>query len=467
MSQDLHRSRLISFVRRYGFAVALSGIAVAFRHALFPWVASDAPFLLLLVPIVVVTWYGGLGPGFLAAALLCTAGIYYFLPPYGTWSFTHDSGIHAVVFAIECAIMAALTACARVAHCRTRDAARHMTAIYKVSATLGSTHSVDDIIGVILDEAIRVLGVDGIALYLGTESTGKLRLEGIFGRDPRWVPLTRVGAIKEIPFDADVGIALAARTGDIVTIENQEQRRKRFPGQIEGLSEDIPPAMIHAPMRVHGHTVGVFGMSWAKPRRFSEADREWARAVAQDCAHAVERTRLFEDERRARVAAEDASRAQEAFFSSVSHELRAPLMSIVDWAHTLNNGRRVDREFQRRGLDIIESGARAQTRLIDDVIEMSRVSSRRVRVDVKSAEVGSLVRSWIEGVHDAARSKDVTLEVGSQAKAAVAVDVGRLRVAMRKVLADAVEVSGRGGRFGSNPKFAKAASSFASMAGAR
>jgi signal transduction histidine kinase/ActR/RegA family two-component response regulator len=447
MRLDLSRPHLFSLLRRYGLAVGVAALSVVSRRAIFPLVGADVPFLLLLVPIVIVTWYGGWGPGVLGAALLCTAGIYYFLPPYGTWSFTHDSGIHAVVFGIECAIMTTLTAVARAGHCRTKDTARRMTGIYKISGALGSTRSIDDIAQVILDEAVRVLGVHAVGIYIRSDPSGALRLEGLFGRDLQWAPLSRLAKVREIPFEANAGVALAARSREVLSFENLEQQRKRFPERFDDVHELIPPAVIHAPMIVHDETLGILVMAWAGARRFSEADRQWAQGVAQDCAHALERTRLFEAEHRARVRAEDATRAQESFFSSVSHELRAPLMTIMGWAHTLSNKarRRLD-PYERHGLDVIERSAQAQTRLVDDVIEMSRVASQRVRIDVKSAKIALLVRSWLDDAHDAAKASGVELEMGANADAAVAVDIGRLRLAMRKILADALEASPKGGR---------------------
>jgi signal transduction histidine kinase len=320
-----------------------------------------------------------------------------------------------------------------------------MTATYKVSGALGGTHSVDDILEVILDESIRVLGADGIAFFVRSDPSEPLRLGGVLGREPRWLPLTDRAAMKEIAPDSGSAVGLAARTGEVVVFESSEQLRKRFPQRFAEVRGPLPEAVIVAPMVVHGHTLGVLVIGWAKRRRISEDDRAWTRGVAQDCAFAIERTRLFEAERRARIRAEDATRAQESFFSSVSHELRAPMMSILAWVHTLEKGR-LDRAQYRRALQAIESSARAQTRLVDDVIAMSRAPSHRPRVDVRSAQLAPLVRSWLEDMHGPATAKEISLEEGPNAKVAVAVDVGRLRLAMHKILTDAIDASPKGGR---------------------
>jgi K+-sensing histidine kinase KdpD/ActR/RegA family two-component response regulator len=442
---DLSPPHIAALLGRYAFGIALVAVTVLFREKLFPLIGGDVPFFLLLSPIIVATWFGGIGPGLVSATVACLAGIYYFLPPYGTWQFTPESGVHAVVFGIECAIMTVLTSLARAGYMRLRDTARRMTAIYKISGALGSTRSFDEITEVIFDEAFRVLGVGGIALYIRTDENGPLHLQGMLGREERYVPLARLPALQEIGMDDEAAIAVAARSREIVAFESREAFRQRFPQRLKEAPGPQPEATHCAPMVVHHRTLGVLVMAWGRKRKIREEDRMWAQGVAQDCAFAIERTHLFEAERRARMQAEDATRAQETFFSSVSHEMRAPLMSILGWVHTLTKERRIDRDRYNRALQVIESSVRAQTRLVDDVIETSRVASQRARVDVKSADLGSLVRSWLKEAKEAAEAKEVGLETGPNAKAAVAVDVGRLRLAMHKVLGDAIDASPRGG----------------------
>jgi K+-sensing histidine kinase KdpD/CheY-like chemotaxis protein len=442
---NLSASRILSLLRRYGFGIALVTLAVVFRQAIFPLVGANIPFVLLLLPIVLASWYGGFGPGIVAAVLACLAGIYFFLPPYGTWSFTPESGVHAVAFAIECAVMTTLTSLARTGYVSARRTARRMTAMNQIGGALGGTLAVDDIAAVILDEAVRVLSVDGIALYTRPDANGPLIRQSFLGRDPGWVPLAELAALKEISLDADALIALAARTRDVVAHETLEQFAQRFPTRVEQLRGKLPNAVLCAPMLVHDRTLGVLVMGWSESRRIGPEDKQWALGVAHHCASAIERTQLFEAERCARIRAESASRAQESFFSSVSGQLRAPLTSMLGWIHTLRKGRPRDRDRYFHALDVIERTIEGQSRLVDDVIEMSRAGTHRPRVDVKSAKVDPLMRSWLDEVRSTAESKGVSLEIGARADAAVSADVRRLRLAMHKVLLDAIDGARRGG----------------------
>jgi K+-sensing histidine kinase KdpD/ActR/RegA family two-component response regulator len=440
-------SRVLSVAGHYGIGVGLVALAAGFHGAIFSLIGTNAPFVLLLLPTVIASWYGGLGPGVLAAVLAYLVGIYFFLEPYGTWSFTAKSGTHAVVFGVECAVMTTITLVARAGYMRTRATARRMTAMNQIGGALGSTVSVDDVAAVILDEAIRVLSVDAIVVYTRPDENGPLHLQAILGRDPGWLPLTELGAIKDIPLDADAAVALAARTRDVVAFETQEQFGRQFPKRFEQLRAKLPNALLCAPMLVHDRTLGVLVMGWSHSRRIAPDDRQWALGVAHHCASAVERTQLFEAERCARIRAESASRAQESFFSSVSGQLRSPLTSVLSWVHTLRKGRPPrDRDRYFHALDTIERTIEGQSRLVDDVIEMSRAGSHRLRVDVKSAKVKPLMRSWLDEVRPTAAEKRVSLDLGARDDAAVSVDIRRLRLAMHKVLLDAIEASREGGR---------------------
>jgi K+-sensing histidine kinase KdpD/CheY-like chemotaxis protein len=413
---------------------------------IFPLIGSEAPFLFLLAPILISAWFGGLGPSVVAGVLAYLAGIYFFLPPFNTWSFTPKSGIHALVFGIECTALAGLTLAVRAGYRNARGTARRMSAMAKISGSLGKTGSIDEVGAAILDEAIAALSVDAVAMYLRSDAKAPLRLEALHGRKAQWIALTRMAEFKEVAMNADAAVALAARSQEIVAFGSPEERLRLYPERLKELRGPAPEAVLCAPLIVGEETLGVLVILWARSRNIPPEDRTWAQGVAQSCAFAIERTRLFDAEREARMRAEDATRGQEAFFSSVSHELRAPLMSTLGWVHTLQKGRGVDRARHAHGLKIIEGSVESQARLVDELIEMSRATSRRLRLDVKSAEFAPLVRSWLDAVRETADSKGVALEAGPQSNGAVAVDIARLGLAMRKVLDDAIASSPAGER---------------------
>jgi signal transduction histidine kinase len=314
---------------------------------------------------------------------------------------------------------------------------------------LGRTHSVNEILDALLDETIRVLGVAAIANYISSDDGRRLILTRVVGRDPSWLPMATMKSVKEIPMeDPDDPTALAARSREIVALENQAQMWARFSRRAATLrsSAQLPGAALFVPMVAKDQAIGAIVLGWVGPRRFRLDDRSWAQGIAQSYAFAVERTRLFERERRARMQAEDAIRASDQFFTTASSELRAPLNAIIEWAERLKGAKAADRFSHDHGLGIIQNSARAQARLVDDIIEMSRAAARGRPAQVTSFELAEQLKSWVSDMRDQAGSKGVVLDLGANAKAALAADPELLRMAMHKVLANAIESVDKGGR---------------------
>jgi signal transduction histidine kinase len=191
--------------------------------------------------------------------------------------------------------------------------------------------------------------------------------------------------------------------------------------------------------------VGVLGLGFPQPRRFDAQERFWARTLAQDCALAIERARLFEAERSARLDAEEASRAKDGFLSVASHELRAPLTSILGWTGLLRRTQPEDRARYARALDVIERSARAQARLVDDILDVSRIAAGKLRVHAKPMRLAPLVRSCVEAARATADARGVELTVEADADGVVLADADRLRQVVDNLLSNALKFTSAGG----------------------
>jgi signal transduction histidine kinase len=109
----------------------------------------------------------------------------------------------------------------------------------------------------------------------------------------------------------------------------------------------------------------------------------------------VERARLLESERAARSEAERASRMKDEFLATLSHELRTPLNAVLGWANTLRAGHLSPEELAE-GLETIERNASVQAQLIDDLLDMSRIISGKVRLDVQRIDLPAIVAASVE-----------------------------------------------------------------------
>jgi PAS domain S-box-containing protein len=160
----------------------------------------------------------------------------------------------------------------------------------------------------------------------------------------------------------------------------------------------------------------------------------------------AERERVLSSELHARRLAEDASRAKDEFLATLSHELRTPLSPIMTWADLLRR-RRIAPADAERGLGAIARNATALSRLIDERLDVSRIESGKLRLELHPVEIGPVVLEAIEVVRPAAEAKGVAVEAEVEPDGCrVLADSDRLRQVLWNLLANAVKFTPREGR---------------------
>jgi len=167
------------------------------------------------------------------------------------------------------------------------------------------------------------------------------------------------------------------------------------------------------------------------------------RARRQIEAHQLERTRLLERERAARQQAETASRSKDEFLATISHELRTPLNAVIGW--TARARAKAPPELDR-ALAIIERNAQSQARIIEDMLDLSRVISGRLRLEIRPISLKDPVQGAVEAVRPAAEAKGVTVEVDIFEGAPLSADPDRLQQVIWNLLSNAIKFTPRGGR---------------------
>jgi len=144
--------------------------------------------------------------------------------------------------------------------------------------------------------------------------------------------------------------------------------------------------------------------------------------------------------------AEEANRLKDHFLATVSHELRTPLSSILGWTKLLQEGR-CDVAFAAKGLDVIERNARAQQRIIDDMLDISRIIAGKLRIDTEPVDLSSLACDVMESVRPSACAKEIVLSLDSSSEhCLLAGDSLRLRQVLGNLLSNAIKFTPRGGR---------------------
>lgn len=174
--------------------------------------------------------------------------------------------------------------------------------------------------------------------------------------------------------------------------------------------------------------------------------RERARALARAQQAEQERERLLESERRARIEAELANRAKDGFLGMVSHDLRTPLASILHWAELLRTGC-LDEAQSRRAGEMILRNVRTQMKLVDDLLDTTRIAAGTLRVRLEEVAPLAVVDAALEAVRPSAEQKDISLTKSVESEPGlVQADPGRLEQALVNLLANAIRFTGEGGR---------------------
>ncbi|MFT3685745.1 MAG: response regulator [Phycisphaerales bacterium] len=177
-------------------------------------------------------------------------------------------------------------------------------------------------------------------------------------------------------------------------------------------------------------------------RLYGQAKRE-----RQALAQSEERLRqTLESERAARAEAERAGRMKDEFLATLSHELRTPLNAILGWTHLLRK-QGANAGTVEQGLSVIDRNARLQTQLIADLLDMSRIISGKMRLDVQRVELPLVIEAALESVRPAAEAKDVRIQsVLEPIKEPIHGDPARLQQIVWNLLSNAVKFTPRGGR---------------------
>ena len=192
--------------------------------------------------------------------------------------------------------------------------------------------------------------------------------------------------------------------------------------------------LIERPVRVMTLVSTVKSALRARRRQFDVRDYLTAEQRAKDeLKQAIQR-------------AEEANSLKDEFLATVSHELRTPLMAVLGWAHLLRSNN-LDEAGQQRALETIERNARAQQQLIEDLLDVSRIITGKLRLDVRPVAPETFIAAAVESVRPAADAKEIELEILNNPNiGSISGDAGRLQQVVWNLLSNAIKFTPRGGR---------------------
>jgi len=217
-------------------------------------------------------------------------------------------------------------------------------------------------------------------------------------------------------------------------------------------STELTDRTMVVPLRAHKGHLGTMRFTYeASGRKYAEDDLEFAEEFARRAAMAIENAVALKQANEARAAeerlrkeADVANRAKDEFLATVSHELRTPLAAMLGWAVTLR-AKKVPEEIDRP-LAIIERNARRQARLIDDLLDVSRIISGKLTLSLAPTSVSDTIKRAIESVTPTATAKGLELHAEADPNLRLMGDPDRLQQVVWNLLVNAVKFTPEGGR---------------------
>jgi PAS domain S-box-containing protein len=239
----------------------------------------------------------------------------------------------------------------------------------------------------------------------------------------------------------------AVKTGEVVITENYMTATRGHPAMLVGPDNGLrPESSIAVPMAVMGRIVGTIEVQSYRKGAFTEESVTAMRMAANLTAVAIEDMRLLERESSARAAAEESNRLKDEFLATVSHELRTPLTAILGWSRMLEAGA-LDNEVAARAIETIRRNAKAQSQIIDDILDVSRIITGNLYLDLQPLELAPIIEAAINVVRPTADAKGIQIETALDSDPTlVSGDGNRLQQVIWNLVSNAVKFTPGGGK---------------------
>ncbi len=172
------------------------------------------------------------------------------------------------------------------------------------------------------------------------------------------------------------------------------------------------------------------------------AELRWEMAVRKQAEE--ERAQMLVREQSARLEAEQANRTKDEFLAILSHELRTPLTAILGWSHIMRSTK-LRKDQLSHALETIERNARSQSQLIDDLLDVSRIITNKLQIEIRAVDLSSIIEAAIDSVRPALEAKEIEFETCIESGSPVLGDATRLQQIFWNLFSNAVKFTPKGG----------------------
>ena len=419
--------------------------------------------LLLLGAVMVAAWFGGLGPGLATALLAAVASASLFMP-IGVSSTTVHAGdaLSLGLFLVEGSLISLLVSQLRAARDQAglgterapgnlaevqsaattaQELQAEIATLDRLGLTLAGHLDLGRLVKAVTDAGVAVTGA-AFGAFLYRDASG-VWTHCVSGAPPEAFvdfPLAQDAEAFGSPFQGAV-----SRSDDLAV---RPSLWSEPPVQADA-ARPSARAELSRGARALRHAATCWAASSSDTRTRGPSTQRDERLIAGLAAHAaiaVDNAHLYREAQEARTVAETASRVKDEFLATLSHELRTPLTAIVGWAYLLQRGQLTPDEI-RTAVDTIIRNASAQNQIIDQLLDVSRIVTGKLQLDLQPVEIGSVVKAAIGTVTPAANAKGVLLQlIQDPAGTSVMGDPERLQQVFWNLLSNAVKFTPKNGR---------------------
>ncbi|MGH9424723.1 MAG: ATP-binding protein [Terriglobia bacterium] len=395
----------------YGIAVAAIAVTLLARWLLQPALQNNIPYLMFVLPVSLSAWYGGLRPGLFATLVSALVAEAFFVRPYLPEKL--DAGVDAVQFTMFLFVGGLIS----------------WLSERRLVEALAAKKS-DDLLHETGQHLEALVQASPLAIMVVNEKT-QVQLwnpaaQRIFG----WVSAEVIG--RQLPIVPNESLRTFHSSfrerpapGGAISIRGTEVQCLRKNGA------SLELEAWEAPLQ---DTSGTFGSTL-----YILADIS-ARKQAEQ-----ERSDLLNRAQAARLEAERTSRLKDEFLATLSHELRTPLNAILGWARLLHGGQ-LDAKTTSRAIESVERNAKIQTKLVEDLLDVSRIITGKWRLETRPIDLCTSVESSVEAIRTTLEAKEITLERDLDSRVGLVLgDPSRLQQILWNVLSNAVKFTPKGG----------------------
>src|SRR5688572_2453413 len=255
-----------------------------------------------------------------------------------------------------------------------------------------------------------------------------------------------VSELPPMPVTSSGPNSRAIRTNQVIITNDYMKETLGHPAVLVGPDNGLrPQSSLCAPMAVMGRILGSIEVQTYEDTAYRDEHATAMRMAANLTAVAIENVTLLERESTARANAEESNRLKDEFLATVSHELRTPLTAILGWSRMLESGS-LETATAQRAVETIKRNAKSQAQIIDDILDVSRIITGNLYLELHPIELESVLEAAVNVVRPTAEAKGIHIELNLDSEpVAVSGDTNRLQQVFWNLLSNAVKFTPSGG----------------------